>query len=68
MRKGRNEQTLFIHPSIPAQIQFCLIYGYIQFSELCILSFKNPPAALAVMVFVHNKFMIHKVERVGWSR
>jgi hypothetical protein len=54
MRKGGNEQTLFIHPSIPAQKQFCLIYGYIQFSELCILSFINPPAALAVMVFGHN--------------
>jgi hypothetical protein len=32
------------------------------------LSYINPPATLAVMVFVHNKLMIHKVERVGWSR
>ncbi len=37
--------------------------------ELCVFSFINPPAAVDVMDFGHNnKFLNHKVERVGWSR
>ena len=66
-KEEMNKHYLYIL-QFPRQIQFCLIYGFIQFSELCILIFINPPATLAVMIFVHNKFMIHKVERVGWSR